>query len=249
MRLLFTSGLLVLSLAVYAQTKIEKSISLQGAAKIRLAFEFTQLIKVHTWDKQDIRITGSVSINRGENDDAFQLVSKISGSTLEVVGELKDKDNIPRRTIIKKGDQEYYFKANDASDAKVREFLKENGGDYTYMNNGIIQEITLEIFVPKGMPCTIDSKFGLVEITDFNAPLTVNAPFGGIDATISHGSTGELTARTRFGEILTNLDLKFDQSRPESDHGHWTEINTRLGSGPRYELESKFGKVYLRKGK
>lgn len=248
MKAILTLGFIAYSLAVIAQTKIEKTFPVQGARKIELAFEFPKLIQVHTWDKNEVLVKGSVSINRGEHDQAFQLLSSVESNVLRISAELKDKDNLPRRTIIKKGDQEYFFKAADASDPAVQKFLEENGGDYTYMSNGIIQEITLEIFLPKGMECRIDAKFGLVEVTNFNAPLVVNAPFGGIDATIANSSTGQLRARTRFGEILTNLDANFKSADvDESRHDHWTEINANLGNGPAFDFESKFGKVYLRK--
>lgn len=249
MKTIVTLGLIAYSLAVTGQTKIEKSFPVQAIQKIELAFEFPQLIQVHTWEQKEVLIKGSVSINRGEHDNAFQLLSSTDGGVLRITGELKDKDAIPRRTMIKKGDQEFFFKAGDASDPAVQKFLEENGGDYTYMSNGILQEISLEIFVPKGLECRLDSKFGLVEVTNFDAPLVVNAPFGGIDATIANPSAGRLTARTRFGEILTNLDTKFETADPfrKNEHDHWTEIKADFGNGPAYDLESKFGKVYLRK--
>jgi hypothetical protein len=249
MKAFLTIGLLACSLVVFAQTKIEKTFPVLGIQKVELAFEFPELIQIHTWDKKEVLVKGSVSINRGEHDNAFQLTSKVDGSTLQVSSEIKDKENIPRRTIIKKGEQEYFFRAPDASAPEVQKFLEENGRDYVYMSNGIIQEISLEIFLPKGMTCRVDAKFGLVEITDFNAPLTVNAPFGGIDATIVSTATGELTARTKFGEILTNLDTNFKSSGTEEKHDHWTEIMATFGNGPKFDLESKFGKVYLRKPK
>jgi hypothetical protein len=249
MKAILTIGLLACSLIVIAQTKIEKTFPVAGIQKVELVFDYPELIRMHTWDKKEITVKGSVSINRGEHDSAFQLLSENKGNVLQISSEIRDKDNIPRRTVIKKGDQEYYFRANDASDPAVRKFLEENGGEYTYMSNGIIQEITLEIYVPKGMECRIDAKYGLVEITDFSAPLVVNAPYGGIDASIASTTTGSLTARTKFGEILTNLDTKFQSSHEEDDHDHWTEINASLGNGPRFDLESKFGKVYLRKPK
>jgi hypothetical protein len=247
---ILTLSLIAYSLLVIGQTKIEKTFPVQGIQKIELAFDYPELIQVHTWDKREVLVKGSVSINRGEHDSAFQLLSSSKNNTLQITSEIKDKNNIPRRTIIKRGDQEYFFKAADASDPAVQKFLEENGRDYTYMTNGLIQEITLEIFVPKGMECRIDAKYGLVEITDFNAPLVVNAPYGGIDATIANSTTGQLTARTKFGEILTNLDTKFQSADMNNNHhDHWTEINTNFGNGPRFDFESKFGKVYLRKPK
>ena len=247
MKFLLIAGLLTCSWLLPAQTKIEKTIPVQSGQKLEMSFDYPELIKIHTWDKQEILITGSVSINRGENDDAFQLDVESKNGTVSVSSSLKDKDNIPHRTIIRRGDEEYYFKTGDYNDPAIQKFIDEHGKDYTYMSNGIIRDITLEIFVPKGMENTINAKYGLVEITDYNGPLVVNATYGGIDASIQQPIAGELVARTKFGEILTNLDVKFNSDGELENHHHWTQIHAKVGNGPRYDFESKFGKVYLRK--
>lgn len=247
MRAILIIGLLSVGIAAQAQTKIEKSIATKAGQKLSLNFEDPKLIRLHTWDKNEIVIKGSVSINNGENDEAFQLEISQADNTVSVTSILKDKENIPRRIVIKKGDTEYFFKAKDNNDPAVQKFLEENGHDYSYMSHGIIKEIELEIFIPKGMDTRIESKFGLIEVKDFQAPLVAVSKFGGIDASIVKSSTGELTARTQFGEILTNLDVKFDDKREKDHDKHWTIVSAKPGAGPRYVLESKFGKVYLRK--
>jgi len=239
--------LLALSVSAFAQTKIEKRIPVSTGQTLHLDFEWPNLIKIQTWDQKDILIKGDVSINKGENDDAFELVVNQSGKVIDVSSILKDKENIPRRLVIKEGDTEYYFKAKDENDPEVQKFLEERGRSYTYMTQGIIKEITLDIFVPKGMETELASKFGLVEVKNFQAPLKVNSKFGGVDASIAERSTGELIARTEFGEILTNLDTKFNSDKNLDNHDRWTIISAKPGSGPRYDFESKFGKVYLRK--
>lgn len=248
MKAILTAGLLAISLAVIAQTKIERSFPVQGIKQVEFAFDYPELIKVRSWDKNEVMIKGTVTINRGEHDTAFELLSETSSNTLRISSRLRDKENIPRRTVIKKGDQEYFFKAGDMHAPEVQKFLEENGHEYTYISNGIQQDITLEIYLPKGMACRVDAKYGLVEIVDHNGPLQVIAPYGGIDATIALAQVGELTARTKFGEILTNLDTKFQSAgMSESHNDHWTEINAKPGNGPTLDLESQFGKVYLRK--
>jgi hypothetical protein len=245
LKLLFI--LRTLSTYAFAQTKIEKRIPVSSGQTLHLDFEWPNLKKIQTCDQKDILIKGDVSINKGENDDAFELVVSQSGKVIDVSSILKDKENIPQRIVIKEGDTEYYFKAKDANDPEVQKFLEERGRSYNYMSHGIIKEITLEIFVPKGMETEVESKFGLVEIKNFQAPLKVNSKVGGVDASIAERSTGELIARTEFGEILTNLDAKFDTDKNFDSHDRWTIISAKPGSGPRYDLESKFGKVYLRK--
>lgn len=238
---------LAMSLTAQAQTKIEKTIPIQPGQKLTLNFDYPEL-KIQTWDKKEILIKGVVSINNGENDNAFEMITQTKGNVVSVTSSIKDRENIPKRIVIKKGDEEYLFKASNYNDPAVQKFLDEHGREYTYMSSGIIKEINLEIFIPKGIETLVEAKYGLVEIKDFNGLLTVDAKYGGVDATISPVSTGELIARTQYGEILTNLDLSFDSGRGTlTGYERWTVVTARPGNGSRYTLESKYGKVYLRK--
>lgn len=240
--------MVVLTWTSFGQTKIEKSVPVQAGQKLQMNFDYPELIKIQTWDRKEVLIKGEVSINKGENDDAFDLQTQTNGGVVSITSIIKDKENLPKRIVIKKGDVEYVFKGDNYKDPEVQKFLKEQGGDYNYMSSGIIKEITLEIFVPKGMETTLEAKYGLIEVKGFEAPLTIDAKYGGIDATINSKSTGELIARTHYGEILTNLELTFDTGRKTSDtHPKWTEVSVKPGTGPKFVLESKYGKVYLRK--
>lgn len=244
MKYLLIAGILACTGLTFAQRKIEQTVPVRSGQTIQMSFDDPELIKVHTWEKNEVLIRGEVSINRGENDDAFEVVVENTSGAVSISSRLRDRDKIPGRTLIRKGDQEYYFPTNDHKDPAIMKFLEENGGSYTYMSNGIIRDINLEVWVPQGVATSIKAKYGLVEITNFNAPLQVDAKYGGVDATVVASKTGDLIARTKYGEILTNLDVKF---APVDEQKNWTEIKTTFGNGPAYVLESHYGKVYLRK--
>jgi hypothetical protein len=247
MKSLFAFVLSIVCMPLGAQTVVEKSVPVRPGQKLSLDFEWAEIIKVTTWDQPQASIKVSVSINRGENDDAFMLESKAEGSTVIVSSAIRDEDKIPERIVIKHGDVEYYFKTGNYNDPEIQKFLEEKGREYRYMSHGVIKDINYEVKVPRGIETEVNTKYGLVEVESFASTLTVNANFGGVDATIDPARVGQLTARYCFGEVLTNLDLTFSTGRESEHPGKWSEITAKAGSGPSYRFESKFGKIYLRK--
>src|SRR6478609_1450773 len=240
-------GFTVYSIIAFSQTKVEKHIAVQPGSKLIMNFDYPELIKLQTWDKNEILITGTVSINEGENDNAFELQVKQEGNTIAVTSVIKDKENLPKRIVIKQGETEYVFRAKDTNDPEVQKFFAQHGREYSYMSNGLSQHIKLNVFVPEQLSTETESKFGMVEVGKFNAPLLITAKHGGIDAVVNPGTTGLIIARTQFGEIFTNLGIKFN-SENTGKTGRWTSITAKPGVGPAYSFESKFGNVYLRKG-
>ena len=240
---------LSLAISSIGQTKVEQSIALKSGQSLTLNFDHPT-VKIQTWDKPEVFISGTVSINKGEHDQAFQLEISNTTGEVTVTSVLKDKENIPRRILIKKNDREYYFRTGDFNNVEVQKFLAENGQDYSYSSQGIIQEINLTIQVPRNIKTKVNSKYGLVEVATFDGPLMVESKYGGVDATINAPTTGLLVARTQYGEILTNIDTKFNQAPAVGKSSkHWTEISANLGKGPALTFESKYGNVYLRKPK
>lgn len=236
-----------LPLCAYAQIKIEKSFPVQASQNLVLNFDYPELIKVSTWDKQEVGIRGIVSINRGENDEAFELNTSSEGGALVITSFIRNKDKLPKRLLIKHGEEEYYFKTDNYRDAEIQKFLDEKGKNYRYMNNGVIIEIELEIFIPKNKSTTIESKYGMVELLACQAPIIVNAIYGGVDVTVPAQGLKTINARTKFGEIYTNLSQKPSAGNFPENFDNWTSVRYELGAGSSIDVESKYGKVYLRK--
>ena len=113
------------------------------------------------------------------------------------------------------------------------------------MNCGVDMDIVLEVKVPKSVETLVESVYGIVEVREFIGPLSVDATYGGVDAAVAERTTGELIAETDYGQIYTNLEMKFSGDVVERDFH--TQVSVKPGSGPRYSFESKYGNVYLRK--
>jgi len=227
-------------LGAKAQTPINKIFPVSAGQKLVVHFDYPELIKVTTWDKNEIAVGGTVSINSGENDDAFELQQSVSNNTVYIDGSIRNLKSLPQRITISRDGQKIMFKTK----ADYKEYVSKNGGDYNHMSWGVDMDIIIEIKVPRNMETRVESVYGMVEVKDFTGPLTVDATYGGVDAALQEITTGELIAETNYGQIYTNLNLKFNSTEDRDFH---TYVTAKPGKGPRYSFESKYGNVYLRK--
>ncbi|HET9486886.1 MAG TPA: hypothetical protein VFO54_05605, partial [Chryseosolibacter sp.] len=81
---------LVTPLKDYGQTAINRTIPVQAGQNVVMHFDYPELIRVTTWERNEISIQGSVSINGGENDEAFVLETGASGKTINVNAGIRD---------------------------------------------------------------------------------------------------------------------------------------------------------------
>lgn len=227
--------------ALAAQTPVNKTWPVAAAQKIFLRFDYPELIKISTWDKNEISITGSASINGGENDDAFELLQSVSGNSISIENKIRNLKDLPHRVAIVRNGEKTTFK----SKADYQKYRDENGRDYNVRSEGVDMDILLEVKVPANTEVELESVYGIVEVKNYTGPLSVEATYGGVDVTVQEKTTGELIAETNYGQIYSNLDLKFSGSEFEDFH---TYVSAKPGSGPKFSFESKYGNVYLRKG-
>jgi hypothetical protein len=240
MRTIIALIMILFTGVVYAQTPVNKTYPVKQGQQIALRFDFPELVKISTWDKNEISITGSVSINGGENDDAFELLESNSANIISIENKIRNLKELPHRiTIVNKGEK-ITFKTK----ADFQKYCEDNGKNFNTRSEGVDMDILLEVKVPKSAEVKLESAYGMVEVKNYNGPLTVEATYGGVDVAIQEKATGELKAETDFGQIYSNLDFKFSGSEFKDFH---TEVYAKPGNGPRYSFESKYGNVYLRK--
>ena len=82
----------------FGQTPVEKTVTVQLGQKLMLEFDKPE-VKITTWDKKEILIKGTASINRGENDNAFELLVTTTGPQIKIASNIKDKENLPQRIM------------------------------------------------------------------------------------------------------------------------------------------------------
>lgn len=240
MKIFFIILFLLMISEVYSQTELNKTIVVQAGQKIAMQFDYPELIKVSTWDKNEILITGTVSINGGENDDAFTLESFSTSNEVSITGKIKDIKNLPHRITVWHKGEKIIFKTK----ADYKKYVSENGRAFNQENWGADITIFLTIKVPKNADTKILSTYGTIEVKDFIGSLAAESTYGGVDAALVEASVGNVKATTDYGQIYTNLDFKFNDGTFEDFH---TVVNANFGNGSHYLFESKYGNVYLRK--
>jgi len=223
-----------------AQTPVNKVYPVTAGQKISLRFDYPELVKISTWDKNEISITGTVSINGGENDDAFELFQSTSGNMIYIENKIRNLKELPHRITVMNNGEKITFKTK----ADYQKYCEEHGRNFNQRSEGVDMDILLEVKVPRNIEAKLESVYGIVEVKNYTGPLTVEATYGGVDVTVQEKTMGELRAETNYGQIYSNLDLKFSGSEFKDFH---TQVSAKLGSGPRYSFESKYGNVYLRK--
>lgn len=248
MKAFLTSAVLCIALAAClpvgtasAQTAIDKTIPVTKGQNIRIKFDYPSPVKISTWDRNEISIKGTVSINNGEHDDAFKLDVRTSSNTIMIRNEIENMDQIPHRITIRDGDTKIVFR----NKSEFRKYQEEHG-QANNVNMGIDLDIEIEIMVPKNIQTDVECVYGIVEIKEFVGPLSVQATYGGVDVALDEKNVGELVAETNYGNIYSNLDLNVngDNAREEDFH---TLVRATPGKGPSYRFESPYGNVYLRK--
>ena len=230
----------------FAQTTFEKSVQVNPGQEVKFEFTWPELVIFRTWDKGEIKIVAKVVINRGQNDDAFNIAVNQASDNIMIASIIEDYKNLPRKIIINKDGQEYFFDSDDRNSPEIRTFKKENeGSKYNYMQEGVIIDIVVEVWVPNNISIDVYSKFGLIEVVNFPGKLTAHSKFGGIDLA-TNGSIA-IKAGTKFGEKYTNLTSNVTSLQVGSYPGKWDWVQLGKPDGSLTELKSEFGNIYIRK--
>lgn len=231
----------IIATGTTAQSTVNRSYPVKAGQQVELDFDYPRIVKVSTWDKNEVSVIAHVIINDGENDSAFALEDKTIDGVLTIRNRIKNMDQLPHRyAVIEDGKKTVYRSKED-----YKEFISKIGGsNHRITSNGVDMEITIEVKVPVNTSTNIKATYGIVELVDFNAPANVNATYGGIDATVNQANTGKLQVTTSYGEILSNLDLKITD---KTERDFFTSFTAEPGKGPAYILKSTYGKIYLRK--
>ncbi len=94
----------LVAISATAQTTVNRSFPVKAGQHVELVFDYPKVVRVSTWDKNEVSIIAHVSINGGDNDTAFQLEDKIVDGNLSIRNRIRNMDKLPHiYTIVEQG--------------------------------------------------------------------------------------------------------------------------------------------------
>ena len=237
--------LLLFSLAMVsaqAQTSINKTFDVQGFSELDLAFKYPKLVTIEVWDRDEVKLEGTVNIQGKLSDEDFEIKTSKSGDRFSIQSKINNLRN--HSNIIVSPD----------SDDEEEQMIVTSGKGVT-MTSGkrgrqtgdVYLAIELVITIPEKMDVLLDARYGLVEVLQSPSSLEIDARYGGVDVTIDESSSLRLAAKTQWGQIFSNLAIPVEMGGDDMI-GKWLKARASLKAGDnQLEVASQYGNVYLRK--
>ena len=210
-----------------AQRNVEKTEPVSTGQDVFLNFKFAQDIQVEQWNKNEVSIKASVSIDNGDGNDDFSLKTEKGSGSLKISSDFGD-----------------YFKRS-----RKRNNCNSNTEiNYTvYIPRGVnlkVKSISGSLIAKsfKGN-LTTDLISGDVTIKDYDGELKLKTISGDVDVTMNKA---KINASTLTGTIYSDLDIDKDQRK--TSHGT-NKITGTINKGSELiVMETISGNIYMRKG-
>ena len=230
---------------VLSQSDIQKTVELKKGQKVVLSIDDANLINIRGWDEDHIEIIATVLINNGNNDDSYQIEADERSGIMYIRGFIDDKEKLPRMIQIKKSGQVYSFNTDNSKGPEITKFYEEHGRDgIEWTSHGVMWDINYEIKIPHKTDLAIDSRFAMIDIDNFGGNIQASSKHGGVDIEVESSGKIDFNLKSDWGEIFTNLNLKFDSGLNKDNKEITCSLN---GGGSLFaELESKHGNIYIR---
>lgn len=249
------------------QKIIQKDQSLSGIESIKFDFQWSDAKFIKSSDNQ-LHITVSVLINKGENDDAFELNLVKKGSILEVKSDIKDMENMPRYVVVESKGVKHTFRLDPNEDFHKRDFDQINWSEVNHWQGpDVLKEVLITVSIPENVQINVDATYGNLEIVNCLNPMIIENTYGHVqasflsapkdcklkstysfvDISVPSSSSMDFDLHTNHGSIFTNLDIDIDAKKSKTRIFDNMVIGAINRGGKTLEVEATYSNIYLRK--
>jgi hypothetical protein len=260
---------LLAAVTLGAQTNVNKSFQASGLTSLAGDFKWGD-VTVSNWNENRIEISGTVSINSGQNDDAFRLETEQSGGTLSIRTYVRDLDKLPKMVTVEHGGKKYSLKKDGNYKDQLRQLKKDLGvDDFNVYNNGVDLDINLQIKVPANVKLDLESTYGDIDLDKCTNPVDILNTYGHIhavfdnrarmpeadlestysfvDVSVPENADFDVVLHTNYGSLLTDLDIDIDPSASKEKAFYNKVVGKVNQGGPSLKIKATYNKIYLRK--
>jgi hypothetical protein len=252
LRSILISLIILSGLSAYAQSD-QQEIALEGALEVLIQASFSS-VSVSTGPIDKVSLNHVLEVDNEGRADLRKLRLKRENGVLTIIEVLP------------------------TAEAMNKEFPDRKGGMLTGAREGgagifndVMVNSLLEVVVPEGIKVRVETiyggivatnvaglisaraKYGKVEIayTDGNQvpDLDLYSNYGAVDVTLPATAGASLDLLTRYGELMTDLDISIDESLSEAKNFYERVIGSLGTGGSLLKCEAPYGDVYLRQRK
>lgn len=212
----------------HSQKVIEKTYPVSSSDEISIEFQFADEINISTWDKNEVYVKATISINDNQDNERFSLNQKQRSTGIKIESEIEDMSDLHRHKKIIKDDDD---------------------GNTIIYDCSIDMDLFFEVKIPKNRKLDVETISGDITITGVQARMNINTISGFIDLALPSDYNADLELSTITGGMYS--DFEFDKEENDGYHHYGrNEISKQLNKGgTRIFLETISGDIYLRKAK
>ncbi|MCE7065936.1 hypothetical protein [Dyadobacter sp. CY326] len=214
--------------ATFAQKIIQKNLPYTAGKTVNLNLKFADSIRVRYWDKPEVSVKITVTINQGRLNDALTVTEKTTG---EEVALSTDYD----KELIRAG------QAEDCPESKSS-WSSDDGKNRIY----VCSEINYQVFMPKNAQLNLETINGNIDIQGAVTTVHAKTISGYVDMSWPKGKGANVAMKTITGEVYSDLDIVFKDKKQKNPIVGYLLEGTFKGGGPEVRLESISNDVYLR---
>ncbi len=215
---------LILAGAARAQDVFTEIKPLDGIENLEFDLDFADQIIIKTWNKNEVSMKATVTINDNEDNDKYSMQVHQSGDKLLFEQDIHDLKEIGQTTTLQHG-------------------IVIHGNHHC-----IDMEIDYEIFMPAPMAFDLETISGNVEVIGHSGPMKIKTISGFIDLSVPENMKADFDMKTITGAMYSDLSLDYSKKRNDMRVFVGGDVEARLnGGGIAFRLETISGDIYLRK--
>ena len=231
MKTLVFALLLLAAGPIFGQKIIQKTLPCSPGQLVNLNLRFGDSIQVRYWDKPDVSVRISVTINGGKLNDALLVETSTSGEEVKVSTDFDQK-------MLREG------KAEDCPDKPGYSRNMYNGDHYS-----VCSDIDYQVFLPRSARLKVETINGNIDIKGASEAVSAKTISGYVDMSWPTAKGVNLAMKTITGEVYSDLDIDFKGKKQQHPIVGYLLEGAANGGGPVVRLESISNNIYLRKTK